>query len=392
MNTWTRIGLVLLRVVIGWHFLFEGIEKLDSWYHGPREGHPEWSAAGYLRESQGPLADWFRGQVPDPDVDALSQLDIPARRQRDKLPANVADKWQKQFDDLISHYQLGNDKALQPEHVGYLAMSPIAPPPVAVPWPAISRSTRANVKAEELQATLAKEDFTLAKERAAKWLAMGKREVPSKIPKVEEKVTEYTPERIALYKKKLDELNEIETKGMPAFEQDVWRDNLRTLKKDIEKLRTELIVDLNKPFADTVNVTKARLSNAQAKRGPPAPEPVATTNLDRINFVTRWGTTIVGACLILGLFTRISCVAGAAFLLMFYLAMPSLPWLPLNPRAEGHYFFINKNIIEMVALLALATTPSGKWLGLDGLIQFLNPFRMRRAQPANPGAVPAKAA
>src|ERR1700736_1193457 len=162
MNTWTRIGLVLLRVVIGWHFLFEGIEKLDSWYHGPREGQPVWSAAGYLRESQGPLADWFRGQVPDPDVDALGQLDVPGRRQRDKLPAMVADKWQKQFDDLIRHYQLGNDKALQPEHVGYLAMSPIAPPLVAVPWPAIRRSTRANVKAEELQATLAKEDFALA--------------------------------------------------------------------------------------------------------------------------------------------------------------------------------------------------------------------------------------
>ena len=41
--------------------------------------------------------------------------------------------------------------------------------------------------------------------------------------------------------------------------------------------------------------------------------------------------------------------------------------------------------------LALATTPSGKWLGLDGLIQFLNPFRKRRAQPANP-AIAAKAA
>ena len=90
----------------------------------------------------------------------------------------------------------------------------------------------------------------------------------------------------------------------------------------------------------------------------------------------------MGVCLLLGLFTRTACVAGAGFLLMFFLAMPALPWLPANPRAEGHYQFIDKNIIEMIALLTLATTQSGKWLGLDGLVQFLNPFRRRTAKPS----------
>ena len=77
MNTWTRIGLILLRVVIGWHFLFEGLEKLDSWYHGPREGKPVWSAEPYLRESQGPLAWWFREQAGDLDQEALAMLTLP---------------------------------------------------------------------------------------------------------------------------------------------------------------------------------------------------------------------------------------------------------------------------------------------------------------------------
>jgi uncharacterized membrane protein YphA (DoxX/SURF4 family) len=388
MNIWTRIGLVLLRLVIGWHFFFEGLEKLDSWYYGPREGKPEWTAAGYLRESQGPLADWFRSQAGDPDADALAQLpkDPP-----DKLPAVVADKWQKEFDDFVNHYQLGNDKAVQPEYVGVLAMSPLAPPLAPIPCPALVRAMRPNVKAEEVQAVLAKEDFALARERALKWYTKGERLVPSKLPKVEEKVKETTPERIKLYRKKLDQLNDIETKGMPAFDQDVWRKSYDKLKKDIAELRTDLLADLNKPFKDTMIVARARLSNEQVKRGPVPTPPAVTTNLDRINFVTRWGVTIVGACLILGLFTRLSCVAGAAFLLMFYLAMPSLPWLPLNPRAEGHYLFINKNIIEMIALLTLATTRSGKWVGLDGLIEYFNPFRKREARPAARPA-PAKAA
>ena len=31
--------------------------------------------------------------------------------------------------------------------------------------------------------------------------------------------------------------------------------------------------------------------------------------------------------------------------------------------------FINKNVIECLALLALASMPTGRWMGLDALIQ-----------------------
>jgi uncharacterized membrane protein YphA (DoxX/SURF4 family) len=387
MNTWTRIGLVLLRLVIGWHFLFEGLDKLDSWYHGPREGSSEWSAEGYLRESQGPLSDWFRGQTGDQDDAALKQLtpDEPG-----KLPAATEAKWQKEFDAFAAHYELGNHVAVQPEHVGALALTPLAP--FGVPGPALVRAVQKDAGPKKLQLTLAQQDLAAARERTVKWLTEGKREVPSKIPGVTEKVVETTPVRLALYRSKLDQLRDIETKGMPAFDRDVWKDNYRALKKDITTLRTDLLADLNKPLKDTLSVAKTRLNAEQLKRGPVPVSPPATTDLDRINFVTRWGVTIVGACLLLGLFTRLSCLAGAGFLLMFFLAMPSLPWVPLNPRAEGHYLFVNKNIIEMVALLTLATTSSGKWLGLDGLIAYFNPFRKRRPRAASPAAASARAA
>ena len=55
-----RVALVLLRTVIGWHFLYEGYYKLvvPGW---SREGAllARWSAAGYLRGASGPLADVF---------------------------------------------------------------------------------------------------------------------------------------------------------------------------------------------------------------------------------------------------------------------------------------------------------------------------------------------
>ena len=50
-------GLVFLRTVIGWHFLYEGFYKLmlPGW---SRAGTPltHWSAAGYLNASTGPFA------------------------------------------------------------------------------------------------------------------------------------------------------------------------------------------------------------------------------------------------------------------------------------------------------------------------------------------------
>jgi len=62
MNRLDRQGLalVLLRTVIGWHFLYEGYFKLmlPGW---SRQGGllPRWSAAGYLTAATGPLAGFF---------------------------------------------------------------------------------------------------------------------------------------------------------------------------------------------------------------------------------------------------------------------------------------------------------------------------------------------
>ena len=52
-------SIVLLRVVIGWHFLYEGIAKLSA---------PSWSAAGFLSQSRGPFAGVFRGMAANPET------------------------------------------------------------------------------------------------------------------------------------------------------------------------------------------------------------------------------------------------------------------------------------------------------------------------------------
>jgi thiosulfate dehydrogenase [quinone] large subunit len=57
-----QTALVVLRTLIGWHFLYEGLVKI-VWPAWTRSGVPlgRWSSAAYLRSSTGPLADVFRG-------------------------------------------------------------------------------------------------------------------------------------------------------------------------------------------------------------------------------------------------------------------------------------------------------------------------------------------
>jgi len=53
-------------------------------------------------------------------------------------------------------------------------------------------------------------------------------------------------------------------------------------------------------------------------------------------------------------------------LLNFYLVLPPWPGVP-QPAGPEHAFIVNKNLIEIVALLGIAALPTGSWFGLDGL-------------------------
>jgi len=54
--------IVVLRVLIGWHFLYEGVAKMMK---------PNWSAAGYLLQSRGAFSGLFRWMAGTPDVLAI---------------------------------------------------------------------------------------------------------------------------------------------------------------------------------------------------------------------------------------------------------------------------------------------------------------------------------
>ena len=101
--------------------------------------------------------------------------------------------------------------------------------------------------------------------------------------------------------------------------------------------------------------------------------------LANANLITMWGLTLVGACLILGLFTRLASVIGIAFVLMFDLAAP--PWIGyfFAIPTEGSDLIVNKNLVEVAALAVIFFTGSGRFAGLDRILHGLIRRRPRLA-------------
>jgi thiosulfate dehydrogenase [quinone] large subunit len=107
-----------------------------------------------------------------------------------------------------------------------------------------------------------------------------------------------------------------------------------------------------------------------------ASQPNLLANAD---LITMWGLTLVGACLILGLFTRLASLAGIGFLLLFYLCNPPFVGYFYSIPSEGSYLIVNKNLVEVCALLVIFVTGSGRFAGLDRILGSLFARRTRLA-------------
>lgn len=329
LSTPARVFLVLLRLVIGWHFLIEGLEKLHT---------PDWSSEGYLREASGPLAGRFREMAGDR---VIAQLTLPVDRK--SLPPALEEEWQRYLVAFTTQHQLG-----------------------------------------DAQAKAAQAASDKAKAATLVWMVQ---------PRPVAKLTKYEPEiivdwnvpdRLVAYEEFQKKLAEVEATMSERGEKS-WQD-WKDAKANVAKWRGELKKDLDSQTAAFKKALSDTLSADQKSRTPTVvvpPRPFSwDRQLDVADAAVKYGLIGIGLCLIAGCFTRLAAVLGAGLLFMFYLAMPALPYLPEGPKSEGHYLYVNKNIIEMVALLALASLNTGRWAGLDGLLQFLNPLNWPSRRPA----------
>ncbi len=359
LNVPSRLFLIALRLVIGWHFLIEGMDKLQN---------PSWSAEVYLREAVGPLAPAFRRLAGD-------SLRERTSTPNDKLAPALQGELDRYREALAAHYELDeeqkklvqtNAELLQKSMVDWLKSSKMSATVYSI-IPTLNARQDLTLaerfvnldKAEALLRSI--QDEQMDAEQAEKWATY--LSAKNAANKTRSDIKRDLDEQIAFYKESLllqaEELKQRLDKKPAKSATKPGTDE----KKEVWTLTA----------LDPVVPAKSILSATQKTRPPlrdPIPTPLAQWNtLDWANRLVTYSLIGIGGCLLLGLFSRLSALAGAGLVLSFYLAMPALPWYPENPKAEGHYLFINKNIIEMFALLALASLPTGKWLGLDGLLR-----------------------
>lgn len=395
--------LVLLRVSIGWQFLYEGIWKL-----GTQKSAKPWTSEGYLANAKGPFRETFRAMVDDPD--GLKRLDFDAtvarvedwksrfesfyglteeqrakldqmwlgssefRARLEALPEGLdlarfepsrryktgVDKPAIRFDagrkQLIANFRLiGEEKAAldalvgTPGEVGEAgvtggdsgAVPRFQPEEQRAWWKAVER--------------LYEESGKLGlRERLQVWL----QEDPARLGQV----VNNRPERIGetqVYRQMLDRYN-AEWKTARTDYQFLHQDRRYA---DLMAKRAELVGPIDGAIREFETKALGLLDVPQLQRGS---LPVPFTGLRRVDLTTMWLLTGLGLLLILGLFSRTSCLVAAGLMVLFYLPQPPWPGVPEPPGPE-HSLIINKNLIEAIALLALASMPTGKWIGLDAL-------------------------
>jgi len=297
--------LVILRLSLGCHFLYEGVWKITS---------PEFSAEPFLTEAKGPAAPYFYAMLDD--IDGRRRLQVARDdkgalvRDKNGAPQVSADEYLEKWDTLktkfVARYHLKNEQI-------------VAADALARQYEQSLRSYLAD-NAEEIAAYFASLDrFEAEKARGGNDAPYYKKRVWDKQQELRRKVRGW-----------LSELD-----GMTGhFTMGLWR----------------------------------LLDEDQQSLGYPTSgwNPLEWSRVEQIDFAVTYGLTAIGLCLMLGFFTRLAALGGAAFMAFVVATQPSWPTIyPPAPAVVGHALLINKDFIEMVALLTLATTAAGRWGGLD---------------------------
>jgi uncharacterized membrane protein YphA (DoxX/SURF4 family) len=386
-NRWSpRVFFLLaLRLSIGWHFLFEGLHKVHTVNHGPSETVRVFSSEPYFKVAPGPLGEQMRKQFSDPsavfadrvrptrEISPTAFDALPIEQQAEACPKSVADRLDAVPTDLvvkaIKAEVAADKKAIdaakkkgEEDAKAEIKQFSLGKKQADAELDVVAKkAAKAHAAADKLAAAAeadAPKRVLGAKAAYAAWVyGAERRDVTLKF--ITGAAPQSAPERLA----HIDRLRGMLRDEQAKTDADLGQGNGIESKR-IAELQTEIITAeaaLAKDADDYVADLRKALGDDSKD------EPARSLG-KKMDGVTMWFLVGVGACLMGGLLTRVACVLAAGFLVMTYLAHPPFPWYPLPPNTEGNPVFINKNVIEAVALLTIATFPTGRWLGLDALV------------------------
>jgi len=279
----TVVSLVLLRLVIGWHFFSEGAKHFAD---------PHWTSEPVLRSAKGPFAPWYHSYLND-----FHGFQEYLHADDAQTPEHAVQGWidqiQKDWDEDHAKFvdRQGLDEGRRKQSATLLH----------------EYQARLRSWAAANQAALATHFHEWRR-------AQGTREAPAA--------------DLPFQKKRL-----ADKQALLSGEAASWQAELKSLERDYENGLAKLAGD---------------------DAGPSAPR--RHSSLDVVDRTMTYGILAIGLLLLLGLFTRLACVAGALFLLSVVMMQPF--WV-----SDAAPTF--KESVELFALLALATTDVGRWAGLD---------------------------
>ncbi|MDO4550966.1 MAG: DoxX family protein [Planctomycetia bacterium] len=368
------IALVVLRVTIGWHFLYEGVWKLDN--------ADKFSALPFLTQAKGPFAEMFYAM--SPDLNGKERLKTENRQviwwvpkgfktevQKNENPPYVKTEWK--LEKMPRVPQDVSENAL-PEMITVY-------PAYFDPTDEIYSFILTKFIPSEYASQLAAEDVPLPDTSTVKCLSKEQlKQLRTAWGRYVISIMELQKEggaEMEAYLASLKRLEEAKKGGNngPTQQKRLW--------DDMMKLRVEantFLNELNMYSSTFINEVNDILTPEQ-RAAENLPDFVVTTdrlpygvNLPFIgrswtkflDFSVSWALTLIGACLILGLCSRLAALGGGCFMLMILMTQPPWPSIypPFHPEV-GHAMIVDKNFIEMVSIFMLATLPVGRWGGLD---------------------------
>jgi len=410
VNRWSKVFLIALRIAVGWHFLYEGLWKIDS-----DTGAPVYAPSWYtLQSSVARLRDYYER------TDPLQMQPALAR----------ADAW---YDEIVKALKSRN-RALSEDQKGRLAEL----------RDKVKLAAAGAVRGSVRHGEVVNFDWQLVRDEVLKLTPPPASERFTAMPFLQASVGPFRPvfrslvrdvdgiDRLAppaahhAVEERYEEiLHHYEDVGRPftgdqqrrlAEARDAIKRALaatlsdgayRTRLADYAAMRRRVAADAslaNAPFSrERLAADRTKLDTIEGELLALTDEAVAELDVQSqtiataaqlgtgplrqpgdpagwINWTMRWGLTAIGACLLLGLFTPVAGLAAAGMMAMFYLASPPWPGLPAATLG-GHYLYVDRNLVELIAAGVIATTGSGRWAGLDAFIGRRGGRAARRTDP-----------
>jgi uncharacterized membrane protein YphA (DoxX/SURF4 family) len=395
VNPWTKAFLIALRIAVGWHFLYEGLFKMDS-----DNGATDYTTARYvLQTSTARLRDYFeRGAGEKPALQpALARVDawhdeivraFAARkalaedqkarladlRDKIKIAAAEASRGTAAREDVVNF-----DWTYVREEILKIPAEPESDRFTSAPYLQASAGPFRGLFRALVPDMDGLERLTPASARARlderyreildHFTSAGKPFTPpqqARLAEARDAIKAATTAtlsdpgfraRLADYRRMRGRVGEDASRLHAPFTQE----RLDADRKKLDTMAGEMLAFVNEPLVELAAQMQAIATVDQLGTGPVRrPRDPAYW----IDTAVKWSLTLIGGCLLLGLFTPYAALAAAAQLAMFYFASPPWPGLPAAATG-GHYLYVDRNLIELVAALLIATTATGRWAGLD---------------------------